>query len=53
MERIKLVAGDYQDCGRKLKSLLLSAALAIMGGYSQLKRRVCNTVCLSEIEEVR
>lgn len=35
VERLELVAGEYQDCERKGKSLLRTGALGIVGGYSQ------------------
>jgi hypothetical protein len=35
VERLEVLAGEYQDCRRKRKSLLRTGALGIMGGYSQ------------------
>jgi hypothetical protein len=35
VERLELLAGEYQDCGRIRKSLLRAEVLAIMRGYSQ------------------
>jgi hypothetical protein len=38
VERLELLAGEYQECGRKRKSLLRDDTLGIMESYSQLEK---------------
>jgi hypothetical protein len=49
VERLELVRGEYQDCGRKRKNLLRTRVLALMDGYSQSGHALVKSAGVFEI----